>query len=91
MEVVSYDCTPRSVEKMVQKFVANTDLWEGDGVWSMNGRLGVPPASRLVRPAPTPGNYRTFDDRMTQALRSGWGSEAKDLQTVTAVREVRST
>ena len=91
MEVVSYDCTPRSVEKMVQKFVANTDLWEGDGVWSMNGRLGVPPASRLVRPAPTPGDHDSFDARMKQALKSAWGGEAKDLHTVTAVWEVFST
>ena len=91
MQIVNYDCTPANIDKMVAKFMANTDLWQGDGVWSLNGRLQVPPGSRLVRPAAAPGHYRTFDDRMTHALRSAWGSEAKDLGTVTAVWEVWST
>ena len=73
---------------MVQKFVRHTDLWEGDCTWSINSRLDVPPASRLARPAATPGPARTSDARLTQALKSAWGSEVRELGTATSVWEV---
>ena len=86
--VVTHRCSLHELDALVAKFVRHTDLWEGDTVWSINGLLGVPPESRLVRPAATPGPARTFDARLTQALKSAWGSEVRELGTVTSVWEV---
>ena len=87
MTIVVHRCSPQDLDALVAKFLRHTDLWE-DSVWTINGRLDVPPASRLVRPTPSPGHHSTSDARLFQALKSAWGSEVRELGTATSVFEV---
>ena len=82
MTVVVHRCSPTEMDTLVQNFVRHTDLWEGDGFWSINSLLDVPPASRLVRPAATPGPARASDEPLrcgswARSRRSGRSSSGE--------------
>ena len=89
-QIVSYRCTPAEVDRLVAMMVNNTDVWKCGGVFAINASLDVPPASRLVRPVPSPGHWTTADARLMQALKSAFGGETKELGTATVVWEVRT-